>query len=267
MAGCIAWIDDLRRYGHACLLVFLATLVALGCQGDRPDEGHAAHAPKRDSAVVKPKGDVTRRFDHILEELWDKDEKVREGGLNDLAAFQKATKNAGSPVGLKSLRAAARPYPFTRPEPGLVSGELVAVASSRPLPEYIPVVVELFDKFSDDAKERAQILLTELESRAAAEAFMTIVRTHAPTGKLPSLQISRLVQHPRHADVFFPELLRYAGNRRLSYDIYRLCLAYCGAKLVPPASLVPFTDQVLKSYGPLAECFASVESGRTLRLG
>jgi hypothetical protein len=161
-------------------------------------------------------------------------------------------KDPGPRVGLKALRAAARPYPFEKPEPGRVSAELVAVAYSTPVPEYIPVVVELFDKFSDDAKWRAQIILTELESREAAEAFMTIVRTHGPTGKIPSLITSRLAKKLRHVDIFFPEILKYASNRKLSSDIHALCLAYCDANLLPIAKLAPYTDQVLSSYLDLA---------------
>jgi hypothetical protein len=201
---------------------------------------------------MKRKVNAVSRFDHILEMLWDTDEKVRETGMNDLADFQKDFKDPGSQVGLKALRAAARPYHFEKPEPGRVSAELVAAAYSAPLPEYIPVVVELFDKFSDDAKWRAQVIITELESREAAEAFMTIVRTHAPTGKLASLPTARLVNKPRHADVLFPEILKYASNRKLSSEIYRLCLAYCEAKLLRSEKLAPFTDQVLKSYADLA---------------
>jgi hypothetical protein len=202
---------------------------------------------------MKPTADAVSRFDHILEMLWDVDEKVRETGMKDLAEFQKAMKAPGSQNGLKALRAAARPYLFEKPEPGRVSAELVAVAYSTPLPEYIPVVVELFDKFSDDAKWRAQVIITALESRDAAEAFMTIVRTHSPTGKLPSLLAARLVNKPRHPDVLFPEILTYASDQKLASEIYRLCLAYCEAKLLPPEKLAPFTDQVLKSYTDLAE--------------
>ena len=96
------------------------------------------------------------------------------------------------------------------------------------------------------------LILTQIESREAAEAFMTIVRTNAPTGQLPGLMVSRLVNKPRYPDVFFPEILNYAGNPKLSSDIYRLCLAYCEAGLLPREKLSPFTDQVLKSYAVLA---------------
>ena len=196
--------------------------------------------------------DVARRFDHILELLWHRDESVRETGMEHLSGFVKDNREPGLQVGLKALQAAARSYPFEAPEPGSVSEELVALACFNPLPEYIPVVVEVFDRLSDDAKWSAQIILTELESREAAEAFMTIVRTHAPTGRLNTLITSRLVNKPRHPDVFFPEILKYASSPDLSFQIYRLCLAYCEARLVPAGWLAPFTDQLVNSCSDLA---------------
>jgi hypothetical protein len=201
---------------------------------------------------MKPAEDAAFRFDHILESLWNKDEKTRETGMKDLEEFQKDVKDPGLDVGLKALRAAARPYPFKNPMAGDVSAQLVSVVTAAPRPEYVPIVIELFDKFSDDAKGRAQVVLTELESREAAEACMTIIRSHAPTGKLPSLSLERLVSKPRHTDVFFPEILKYATNANLASDIYRLCLAYCEADLLRPEGLAPYTAAVVKSYGDVA---------------
>ena len=235
------------------LLIFLAALLVAGCQRYGPDETGSPQEPKPDAVTMKSKADLAPRFDQILELLWDKDAKVRETGMKKLTEFQKDMKDPGSQVGLTVLRAAARPCPFAKPDPSRISAELVAVASSKPLPEYVPVVVELFDKFSDDAKWRAQIILAELESRQAAEAFMTVVRKYAPTGKLPSLVTSPLARKPRYSDVFFPEILNYATNPKLSFEIHQLCLAYCEANLLPPDRLAPFTDQVLKSYSGLAE--------------
>jgi hypothetical protein len=229
--------------------LLLAILLAAGCQRVRPD--HTEPIAIEDPQMNQQ--DVAGRFDDILAHLWDQDEPLRESGTKELADFERDTKDPGSQVGLKALRAAARPYPFDKPAPGRVSAELVSVTYSKPHPEYIPVVVELFEKFSDQGKCGAQFVLTELSSRDASEAFMTLVRNHAPTGKLPQLVVSRLVDNPRHADIFFPEILKYAGNPKLASEIYRLCLAYCDAKLIPPATLVPFTDQVLKSYAQLAD--------------
>jgi hypothetical protein len=237
---------------YPSVLLFLTAFFAAGCEGRRPDEAISRPGPEGDPKMTKPALEAVSRLDHIIEMFWDMDQKVRETGMKHLADFQDEMKDPGSQIGLKAPRAAARPYLFEKPEPGRVSAELVAVACSAPHPEYIPVVVELFDKFSDDAKWRAQIIVTELESREAAEAFMMIVRTHAPTGELPRLFIARLLNKPRHPDVIFPEILKYASNRKLSYEIYRLCLAYCEAKLLPNDELAPFTDQVLKFNSDLA---------------
>jgi hypothetical protein len=236
----------------ACFPVLLTALLAIGFRQSRADDSVSPKGPKPKPATGKQSVNSARRFDHILEMLWDNDEKVREGGLKELTDFQQNAKDLGSAIGLKALRAAARSYPFGKPEPNRVSAELVAVAGETPLPEYIPVIVELFDKFSDDGKWQAQMILTELESRPAAEAFMAIVRTHAPAGKLPRIIVSGLAYKPRYPDIFFPEILKYATDRKLSYEIYRLCLAYCEANLLPPNKLAPVTDQVLKSYSDLA---------------
>ena len=117
--------------------------------------------------------------------------------------------------------------------------------------EYIPVVVELFEKFSDYAKEEALSFLLGIDSRGAAEAYMKVVRSGATTGKLSSLRLGRLVYMPRHADVFFPELLKYANNPRLASDIYRLCLAYCEAGLLPYEKVAPFRRQFLEANDQL----------------
>lgn len=239
-----------RLLARACCLILLALLAMAGCQR----KGRNVTSPPQPSQpAAESDEDGSARFDRIVDRLWDADESVREAGLKELTEFRNDTKDPGSRIGLKALRAAARPYQYEKPDAGHVSSELIEVASSTPRPEYVPVVVELFDRFSDDGKWRAQIILTELESREAAEAFMTVVKTHAPTGKLPSLIVSRLVSKPRHPDVFFPEILKYADNPKLSFEIYQLCLAYCESKLLTPDQLTPSTDGALKNYRTVAD--------------
>ncbi len=250
---------DARSFGRAWILLCLVALLAVGCQRRTTNEPITQSAPEQASEVTNRRTETAAIFNHILERLWDSDESVRAAGMKDLADFQQKMDDPGSEVGLKALRAAARPYLFENPEPSSVSAELVAVAYSTPQPEYIPVVVELFDKFSDDGKSQAQAIITGLESREAAEAFMTIVRTYAPTGKLHSLVAAQLVNKPRHVDVLFPEILTYASNPQLSFEIYGLCLAYCEAKLLRPEVLAPYTEQVLKSYTALAAKLRSAQ--------
>ena len=245
---------NLGKHGPACLLLVLVPFLVAACQRGAADDANTPQTPARGGEAVTPKTDPVRRLDRILEMLWDQDEKVREAGMKDLTEFQKETKALGLQVGLKALRAAARPYPFDYPDPGRVSGELIALADARPLPEYIPVVVELFGRFPDDAKWRAQVLLAALESREAAEALMTIVRTHAPTGKLPSLITGRLVRKLRHPDVFFPEILKYTSSSpKLSFEIHHFCLDHCEAQLLSPAQRAALTDPILSSYRELSQ--------------
>ena len=225
----------------------------MGSPRHAPSEANSLPAPDLETAIINPKRDAADRFKQILEHLWNKDEKVRENGLKDLAEFQKDTQDPGSKIGIAALRAAARPYSFEKPDRDMVSSELVGVASSAPHSEYIPLIVELFDQLSDSAKWQAQVILTKLETREAAEAFMTIVRTYAPTGKLPGLVIGPLASNPRHADVFFPDILKYASNPKWQFEIHRLWLAYCEAKLLSQVQLAPFADQVLKAYDPVAK--------------
>jgi hypothetical protein len=223
--------------------MLLAIALVCGCQ---------RHRPVGDQAV-KPNPVAKASFDRIVQDLWDSDEKVRESGLKALAEYSKAKKDPGTEIGLAAIKAAARPYPFAKPDPNDVCTALIRVAYTSPHAEYVPVVVELFDKFSDGGKSAAQILLTELESREAAEGLMTIVRTHAPTGKLSSLLLARLIHKPRHADVFFPEIMEFTENPWLSYEIHHLCLAYCEANLLPAKSRGPLTAKILKAYATVAK--------------
>ena len=88
---------------------------------------------------------------------------------------------------------------------------------------------------------------------------MDIIRRHADTGRISELVIGPLEHSPRHADVLFPELLRYAKNAKLAPDIYRLCLAYCDAGLLTPPTLAPFSGQLLEVYRSVAARLRSAQ--------
>jgi hypothetical protein len=192
-------------------------------------------------------------LDRILNDLQSKEEKVREAAQSDLFRLRHIADELPAEQGLKALRAAAQPYPFDKPVPGELSEYLVDVAARRPRPEYVPIVVELFGKFSSRAKWWAQAILTGLDSREAASAYMETVRRHGPSGEIPRLLTGPLAQRPRHADIIFPELLAYARVPTLSFDIYRLCLAYADAGLVSVQTLAPFANQVVSDYCVLAD--------------
>jgi hypothetical protein len=195
----------------------------------------------------------TTRLDRILQGLRDKDPKVRKASRAELATLSEKTNKLPAVEGLKALRAAAEGFRYKRPDPGEVCEELVDLAAGDPRPEYVPAIVASFEKYPDRAKGGALSILAQLESREAARAYMQLLREHAEAGRVPGLVIWPLEREPRHADIFFPELLRYAGVPALAFEIYTLCRAYRDAGLISDATLEPIADHVLGDYRALAE--------------
>src|SRR6516225_5092567 len=78
MISCINHKNDFRHHRHPRLLLFLLTLFAVGSHPHHADENTRPQPPKVKVATMKPNEDLPRRFDHILDLLWDKDEKNRE---------------------------------------------------------------------------------------------------------------------------------------------------------------------------------------------
>ena len=201
----------------------------------------------------------SKDLDGILKSLRSSEVSVREKAQGDLFRLRHQADHLTVADGLKALRAAAETYPFDKPTPEEVSEDLVDVAARNSRPEYIPVVVELFDKFSSKAKWSALVILASLENQEAAIAYMEVVRKHAKTGGIPRLVTGPLENGPRHADVFFPEILNYANIPSLTADIYRLCLSYVEAELVSDEQLEPFTGQVVTHYRDLDDKLRPVQ--------
>jgi hypothetical protein len=191
-------------------------------------------------------------LNRILEGLRSNDEKVRQSSRQDLIRLSDKEKKVTLEAGLSALRSASQPFPYKSPDPKELSEYLVGIAASTPRDEYIPVIEEVFEKYSDKARMWALSILDDLDSRAAATAYLGLIRSHADAGRISELVIGSLERKPRHADVFFPELLRYAKNPKLASDIYRLCLAYCDAGLLSATTLAPFSNQLLGDYRSLA---------------
>jgi hypothetical protein len=239
-------------------LLLLGIAAFTGCQRHRPEAVSPPDDGPTNEIVELTEEDASTMprlpdLDRILEALHSNDEKVREAAKTDLLRLRHQADRLSAAQGLKVLRAAAQPYAFEKPSRDEVSEYLVDVAATHSRSEYAPVVVELFDQFSDKAKWWALVILASLEEREAAVAYMEVVRQHGEAGRIPQLVTGPLEKKPRHADVYFPELLRYARVTRLSADVYRLCLAYGEAELLSPKTLAPFAGQVVDAYRALAE--------------
>ncbi len=185
------------------------------------------------------------KIEDVVAGLGSPDEGERREAGEALEALRRI--GLGPREGRAALRAATRQFPGRQPlfDP---AADLVWAAAAQPRPEYIPLIVELYPQYGDEAKDAALNLLARLPDREAAVAYMEIVRKHGPTGEVPELATFPLESEPRHADVFFPELLEYAANPALAPDVYRLALAYCEAGLLRTATLLPFTPAVLEAY-------------------
>jgi hypothetical protein len=203
-----------------------------------------------------------RKLNHILEGLQSADAKVRESSRQELIHLSNKVEKVSLKDGLRALRAASQPFPFKSSDSNELSACLVRIAASMPREEYTSVIAASFEKYSEKAKRWALSILAQLESREAAVAYMEIIRRHADTGGISELVIGPLVQKPRHADVWFPELLRYAKNAKLAPDVYQLCLAYCNARLLSPPIVAPFSGQVLDTYRSLAARLRSAQQSQ-----
>jgi hypothetical protein len=200
------------------------------------------------AALSQAKKPSTRSIDldTLLADLKSKDEKVRTAAVKTIKGIR--PESLSTPGGLKLLRAAAQKLPFDKPDPAEISAELLGLLVEHPRPEYVADVVRLFDRFHEAARPAALLLVSQLESKEAAEAYVRIFRTYAKSGKIPDASTEPLKNKPRFPEIFFPELLTYATDPKVSFELYQLCLEYCEANLLKPETLAPFTDQVLESY-------------------
>jgi len=156
----------------------------------------------------------------------------------------------GLPVeeGILALKAAAQPFPPRIMDWKDSAGDLVEAAAESPWPEYIPVVVEHYPLYPKGAKTEALRLLAKLPQREAAVAFMDLLRCHARQGDIPHLITMPLRSDPRHADVFFPEILSYTDIEAFRWDINLLLLSYLEEGLVAPETVSGYGESILESY-------------------
>ena len=197
--------------------------------------------------MPKPQTPLTD-VDRVLADLRSNNEQVRTSAATKLKDLRSEELNLNTQLGNRILRAAATPALFDKPDPGEVSADLVGLLVDSPRAEYVPIVEKLFDGFSDTARSSALALVSQIDSQDAAQAYMRIVRAHAKTGTLNDAATEPLRSNPRFVEILFPELLTYAKDPKLSFELYHLCLAYCEAGLLKREVLTPFTDQVLESY-------------------
>src|SRR5262245_16553410 len=186
----------------------------------------AQDAPQKSKTSPQPKQPAAKPLDvdRLLEDLRSGNEDVRIAAAKKLKELQTEDPALSTQAGLKVLRAAAQPIPFDKPDPAEVSDDLVGLLVGQPRPEYVPIVVEQFERFSENARSTALSLVSQVETKEAAEAYLKIFRSFAKNGKIADAATDGLRSKPRYPEIFFPELLTYATEPKLSFDLYQLCL-------------------------------------------
>lgn len=186
----------------------------------------------------------SRGVEQLIKALEDPSESKREQAADRLR--QLAERGLSPTDGITLLRAATRPFPPRRYEFESTPADLVAAAERSPHPDHIPVVREIFSGLEDeDARLYALRLLTQLDDLEAAVALKELIEEHAADG-LPNLELVWVKAPPRHADVFFPDLLLVARDDRYANPIYLRTLDYCHAGLLDERTLRPFAEQIVK---------------------
>jgi len=142
------------------------------------------------------------------------------------------------------LRAATQKFP-----PGRVVGHeaaesLIWEVSQRATVDYLPLLRELIPLYDPHTRTEAVRFLTSLDEREAAVTWMDLARKYARNGGIERLNTTLWYRKPRHADVFFPEILEFASDPRYTSDIYRMCLQYGKYGLLPVDQLAPYGDSL-----------------------
>jgi hypothetical protein len=237
--------------GKSALISTCILLLVTGC--GKPNLPQPLPPAVEAGKIGMERGDAAAsdEIDGLLSRLRSDEVAIRELAKKDLRKLNEARTQFSLPQGMRLLKAATQTYPKDGDGEDIPS-QLLELVEEAPRPEFIPLILESFERYGELAKSRAQSLLLKLETPAGDAAFMKLVRNHAREGRIPYLVTTSLNHKPRNPDIFFPELLEYASLPQLSSNIYQLCLSFCEAKLLTPDALAPFADQLLTNYRTLA---------------
>ena len=155
--------------------------------------------------------------------------------------------------GLQALRAAAKSFPARGSGWRNSSADLIEAAAEQPRPEYISVVLDNFSLYSKNAKEKALWLLAKLPQREAAAAYMELLRRNLRKGEIGWLSLQPLKSEPRHAEVFFPEILEYAEFDGFERDINLLLLSYLIKGAIKPETVTAYGEKLFVRYRDCAK--------------
>lgn len=151
------------------------------------------------------------------------------------------------------LKAAAEKYPPRKYSFLDTPRTLVEIASIKPFPDYVPIILELFDRYNDGARTQSLCMLNTMPEKEAAEAYLKLLDSFAGKGGLQYLVLGDLGNNPRHAEVFFPALLKFTKLPKFKYSIYLLLLSFFQKGLLQQDQIHSHLQNLYSAYAKCEE--------------
>lgn len=187
----------------------------------------------------------------ILASLKSKRLSEREAAIEKLEVM--ANRGLSVSQGKMVLRAAAEKYPRRKYSFLDTATTLVEVAAAKPFPDYVPIILELFPQYSEGARKQSLYMLNVMPEREAAEAYLKLLDSFARKAPIPYLILGDLERNPRHADVFFPSLLKLTTLSKFKYSIYLLLLSFLQKGLLQHEQIHLHLKRLYSAYAKCEE--------------
>lgn len=184
------------------------------------------------------------RLNSILVRLHSQDFDEQDKAVEDLQAIKKGWMLE---EGYTILEEAAKSFPPRRYSFEDTSTNLVAAICEEPKREYIPIILENFTRYSQNARWWALRLLSRIPDGQGYLSLLRLIQDHADRGLITGLPVD-LTQRPEESKVLFPEILKFS-NTPIGISIYEICLACCEARFLSPEILEPHTADLINAYG------------------
>ncbi len=168
----------------------------------------------------------------------------REQAEKALSDLEKA--GLSEAEGLCCLRAASQPFPPGIHEWDDASASLISAAGRQPRASYAELIDKSYPNLSPRAQEAGLRVLSTIETRQAAEAFVNCLRR--TSDRVSPAEFRGLEESPRHTGVFYPSVLDLLSRPNLRWPVLHLTLCYLKRELLSGPEI---TEKICYTVGQL----------------
>jgi hypothetical protein len=197
------------------------------------------------------------RLQPLLARLRGADPEAREIAADEIEALARAGISVREALIL--VDEAAERFPPRRFEIQDTASDLLRSASHQPDPLLVPAVTRNYRRYGPKARVAALDLLAQIDDAAAAEAILGLLRANARSGRVRTLPVHTLLDRPKFADIYFPELLQWLEVPDLTWPICELCLGWIDRGAISPAAIAPHAALILRVYAPRRDRLIELE--------